>query len=31
MDAVDLEPRGGACVIDLPTDRNTHWFLIEAE
>ena len=31
MDAIALEPKNGAYIIDLPTDKGTHWFALEAQ
>ena len=31
MDAIAPEPKQGSYVIDLPTDKGTHWFVLEAQ
>jgi hypothetical protein len=30
MDAIPLESRDGTYTIPLPTDKGTHWFMLEA-
>lgn len=31
MDAIVLAPKEGTYIIDLPADRGTHWFALEAQ